>query len=174
MISLNNQIIRRAEVGDTTSEVIFSNCESYRYELTRVWNTKAHRILFVMLNPSTATENKNDPTVARCESRARSLGFGSYRVCNIFALRSTNPRELYQSDFPIGEDNNEAIRKGCYWADKIVCAWGNHGELLDRGKEVEQLLRGTGNHLWHLGLTKINNPRHPLYISHSQPFIPWD
>ena len=126
-----------------------------------------------MLNPSTATETKNDPTVARCEVRARSLGCGAYRVCNIFALRSTNPGELYQSDFPIGEENNEAIERGCDWADKIVCAWGNHGVLLDRGKEVELLMRGTRNQLLHLGLTKKNFPKHPLYISHTHPLIPW-
>ena len=171
---LSTQIKRRVEDGDTASEATYSPCETYRYELTRVWNSKTSRILFVMLNPSTATEIKNDPTVARCEGRARPLGFGSYRVCNIFALRSTNPRELYQSDFPIGEENNEAIKRGCDWADKIVCAWGNHGELLDRGKEVEHLMRSTGNHLLHLGLTKKNFPKHPLYISHSQRLMLWE
>ncbi len=171
----NGILIKRSvEEGDTSSEAIYSSCEAYRYELTRVWKPNRDRILFVMLNPSTATEIKNDPTVARCEGRARHLGFGSYRVCNIFALRSTNPKGLYRSECPIGIENDEAIKRGCTWADKIVCAWGNHGELLDRGKEVERLMRSTGNLLLHLGLTRKNFPKHPLYISHSQPLIPWD
>jgi len=168
-----NMIARKFVDGDAASEAIYSACESYRYELTRVWDCNGPRILFIMLNPSTATEYKNDPTVARCEGRARYLHFGSYKVCNIFALRSTNPKELYKSDFPIGKDNNEAIKKGCVWADKIVCAWGNHGELHDRGRAVENLIRGIVQNVFHLGLTKRNMPKHPLYIPHSQPLVCW-
>ena len=169
----NSHVRRKVEDGGMFSEATYSDCENYRYELTRVWNADTSRIMFVMLNPSTATEMKNDPTVARCETRARSLGFGAFRVCNIFALRSTNPGELYQSEFPIGEENNKAIKRGSYWADKVVCAWGNHGKLLNRGQEAELLLRKTGNQLFHLGMTKKYFPRHPLYLPHAQPLIPW-
>lgn len=166
-------IVRQAKEGGTSSVATYSPCERYRYELTRTWDLQNGRILFVMLNPSTATEFKNDPTVARCESRAKHLGFGSYRVCNIFALRSADPFELYQSDNPIGEENDEAIKRGCDWADTIVCAWGNHGKFLNRGKEVEHLMRMTGKQLTSLGITKIKYPKHPLYIPHLQPLILW-
>lgn len=60
------------------SVAVFSDCERYRYLLTRVWDTTGQRALFIMLNPSTADEIKNDPTVERCERRARALGFGAF------------------------------------------------------------------------------------------------
>ena len=66
----------------------------YRYALTRVWDPLGPRLSFVMLNPSTATEVQNDPTVERCERRARALGFGGFRVTNIFAWRDTDPRKM--------------------------------------------------------------------------------
>ena len=71
--------------GDARSTAVYSDCERYRYLLTRVWNPDAPRALFVMLNPSTATEVQNDPTVERCERRARALGFGGFRVTHLFA-----------------------------------------------------------------------------------------
>ena len=77
-------ITRSFTKGDAPSEAVYSDCETYRYLLTREW-AKGPRALFVMLNPSTATEVQNDPTVERCERRARALGFGAFRVTNIFA-----------------------------------------------------------------------------------------
>ena len=64
--------------GDAVSEAVYSDCERYRYLLTRVWGP-GPKALFVMLNPSTATEVQNDPTVERCERRARALGYGAFR-----------------------------------------------------------------------------------------------
>ena len=77
-------MITRTHVkGDAPSVAVYSPCETYRYELTRTWDPDGGKVLFVMLNPSTATEVQNDPTVERCERRARALGFGGFRVCNI-------------------------------------------------------------------------------------------
>ena len=76
-------ITRSHQKGDAASVAVYSPCERYRYLLTRVWNPTGPRALFVMLNPSTATEAQNDPTVERCERRARALGFGAFRVTNI-------------------------------------------------------------------------------------------
>jgi len=78
-------ITREFLKGDAHSTAIYSDCERYRYLLTRVWEPAGRKALFVMLNPSTATEVQNDPTVERCERRARTLGFGAFRVTNIFA-----------------------------------------------------------------------------------------
>ena len=88
-------MIRRAsQKGDAASEAVYSDCEAYRYSLTRIWEGAGQRVGFVMLNPSTATETQNDPTVERCERRARALGFGSFTVVNIFAWRDTDPRAM--------------------------------------------------------------------------------
>ena len=72
---------------DAPSVAVYSDCERYRYTLTRVWEPQGQRLSFVMLNPSTATEVQNDPTVERCERRARALGFGGFRVTNLCLAR---------------------------------------------------------------------------------------
>ncbi|MFD1880558.1 DUF1643 domain-containing protein [Paracoccus pacificus] len=158
--------------GDAHSVAVYSDCLAYRYDLTRIWQPKGRRVLFVMLNPSTATEVQNDPTVERCERRARALGYGGFRVVNIFAWRATDPKVMRAVADPVGPENNRAIRDGADWADTIVCAWGTHGQHLDRGRQVESLLRATGKHLHHLGLTQGGAPRHPLYVGYAhQPQI---
>lgn len=159
--------------GDAESLAIYSECERYRYALTRIWDAGGARVLFVMLNPSTATERQNDPTVERCERRARALGFGAFRVCNIFAWRATDPRRMRAAADPVGPGNDAAIVDGCAWADSIVCAWGTHGAHLARGAQAEALMRATGAGLSHLGLTKEGHPRHPLYIPYSAQPVPW-
>lgn len=160
-------ISREFRKGDAESIALYSPCELYRYELTRIWVPNEPRVLFVMLNPSTATEQQNDPTVERCERRARALGFGGFRVCNIFAWRDTDPKGLRRAPDPIGPGNDMAILRSADWADAIVCAWGTHGAFLDRGPGVEALLRQAGHALTHLGLTKHGHPKHPLYISYA-------
>jgi hypothetical protein len=166
-------IIRTHTKGDAPSTAVYSECARYRYALTRVWDPAGERVLFVMLNPSTATEVQNDPTVERCERRARTLGFGGFRVTNIFAWRDTDPRKMRAAPDPVGPDNDAAIRAGADWADRVICAWGSHGAHLDRGPAVEALLRATGAPLEHLGLTKHGHPRHPLYIAYTRMPEPW-
>ena len=170
-------ITREFLKGDALSTAVYSDCEHYRYLLTRVWNPDGPRALFVMLNPSTATEKQNDPTVERCERRARALGFGSFRVTNIFAWRDTDPRAMRAAADPVGPANDHAIADSCDWAagaaDRIIAAWGTHGAFMERGSDVERLLRAQARPLHHLGLTKEGHPKHPLYIAYSQPPILW-
>ncbi|OED48616.1 hypothetical protein AB838_11295 [Rhodobacteraceae bacterium (ex Bugula neritina AB1)] len=161
-------IIRSHTKGDAPSTAVYSDCETYRYSLTRVWDPEGQRVLFVMLNPSTATEVQNDPTIERCERRARALGFGGFRAANIFACRVTDPREMRRLDEPEGSENMAAILEGMAWADTVICAWGTHGEHRGQGARVEEALRATGKQLHHLGLSKAGHPKHPLYIAYSQ------
>ncbi|PQO23862.1 hypothetical protein C2I36_05765 [Rhodobacteraceae bacterium WD3A24] len=168
-------MVTRAHLkGDAPSTAVYSPCMAYRYLLTRIWQPGGRRALFVMLNPSTATEKQNDPTVERCERRARALGFGAFRVCNIFAFRATDPKVMRAAEEPVGPANDAAIADSAAWADAVICAWGSHGAHLDRGAAVERLLRATGAPLQHLGLTRHNQPRHPLYISYGRKPEPWD
>ncbi|WP_425092810.1 DUF1643 domain-containing protein [Tropicimonas sp. S265A] len=167
-------ITRTHQKGDAPSVAVYSRCENYRYTLTRTWDPAGRKVLFVMLNPSTATEVQNDPTVERCERRARALGFGAFRVCNIFAWRATDPRDMRKAADPVGPENDAAILEGCTWADTIVCAWGTHGEHRGRGPQVEALMRATGRPLTHLGLSKHGHPKHPLYIAYTQQPEPWN
>lgn len=166
-------ITREFQKGDAHSTAVYSDCEKYRYTLTRTWDRAGRKALFIMLNPSTATEVQNDPTVERCERRARTLGFGAFRVTNIFAWRDTDPRKMRAATDPVGAENDDAIRESCPWADQIICGWGAHGEHLQRGADVEALLREINLPAFHLGLTKAGHPKHPLYIAYAQQPERW-
>ncbi len=159
---------------DAPSVAIYSDCENYRYSLTRTWDETGKRVLFVMLNPSTATEVQNDPTVERCERRARTLGYGAFCVCNIFAYRATDPKVMRAQADPTGPANDAAIIDASDWADDIICAWGTHGEHLQRGPEMERILRAQPKPLTHLGLSKAGHPKHPLYIGYKVQPMMWD
>lgn len=165
-------ITRTHQKGDAASVAVYSDCETYRYALTRVWQARP-RLLYVMLNPSTATEMQNDPTVERCERRARALGYGGFRVVNLFALRATDPRSLRSVADPVGPQNDAVLAEGALWADHVLCAWGGHGVHMGRGAEVTARLRACGKPLWQLGLTGSGQPKHPLYISYQTQPQPW-
>lgn len=166
-------IIRTHQTDSCWSEAIYSDCERYRYALTRIWDDNSKRVLFVMLNPSKADEIANDPTVERCERRARALGYGAFRVTNIFAWRDTDPHAMRKAKHPIGPDNDQTLISGAEWADNIVAAWGAHGDHLNQGAKVKKLLFAQSKPLSHLGLTKAGHPKHPLYISYSKQPEPW-
>lgn len=174
MTVLPDTVTRTHQKGDAASSAVYSPCEQFRYLLTREWQTGGRRAVFVMLNPSTATETQNDPTVERCERRARTLGFGAFRVCNIFAFRATDPRVMRAVADPVGPLNDAAIAASVDWADQVICAWGTHGAHMGRGAQVEALLRNAGAALWHLGLTKDGHPKHPLYIGYDRQPEVWE
>lgn len=167
-------MIRREHMkGDAASSAVYSPCEAYRYVLTRVWDDRGRKVNFVMLNPSKATEVQNDPTIERCERRARALGYGGFAVTNIFAWRETSPKALRKAAQPTGVENDRMLRDIAHWADDIIAAWGAHGAHLDRGHAVRALLAETGRPLYHLGLTKAGHPRHPLYIAYAETPQRW-
>ena len=165
-------ITRTFQKGDAASVASYSDCEAYRYGLERVW-AAGPRVAFVMLNPSTATETANDPTVERCERRARALGFGGFAVGNIFGFRATDPKVMRAVADPVGPANDTAILAMAAAADRVVCAWGTHGVHLGRGVAVAALLRGVGVPLYHLGLSKAGMPKHPLYIGYETQPVLW-
>lgn len=153
----------------------FSPCERYRYRLWRTWDASKPAVTFVMLNPSTADAVANDPTVERCQRRALAMGYGGLRVANIFAYRSTDPQVLYDLDDPVGPDNDAAILAQARESALVICAWGNHGQLQNRGEAVLSLLNKAGITPHHLGLNgrtgdAARTPKHPLYVGYkTQP-----
>lgn len=149
---------------------VFSPCKEYRYTLERTILpadpldlTVRTKIAFLMLNPSTATEEVNDPTVAKCCTYARLWGYSDLTVVNIFAYRSTDPKMLTKVDDPVGPDNDTHILNVAKAANMVVCAWGRHGQLNDRGKIVTGMLRRHDIRLYYLNLNKDGSPCHPLY-----------
>ena len=161
-------ITRAHQKGDAASAAVYSDCEAYRYALTREW-APGRRLLVVMLNPSTATERANDPTVERCERRARTLGFGAFRVVNLFAFRATDPRELLAATDPVGPRNDAFLHS--YLPDGVA-AWGAHKMASTRARGVVRAFVRSSP-LWCLGVTKDGHPRHPLYVRADAPLIPW-
>ena len=57
-----------------------SDCQKYRYALSRTWDDKNNTILFIALNPSTADEKNDDPTIRKCINYAKKWGYGSLLV----------------------------------------------------------------------------------------------
>ncbi len=159
-------LVRRHDTGAGWREAVYSASETYRYSLTVCWDEAKPRLLYVMLNPSKATERANDPTIERCERRAVQLGYGAFRVVNLFALRETSPARLKKARYPMGRENMQFVSESAHWADDVLAAWGVHGAHRGQGESTLELLQKTGKPLFHLGLTKDGHPRHPLYISY--------
>ena len=144
----------------------FSPDRKYRWSLHRIWQPAAPLVCYVLLNPSTADEMVNDPTVSRCQTRALNAGFGGLLVVNIFAWRSTDPDVLYKVADPVGADNDAAILTAARNSTLVVCGWGKHGALRDRGGEVLGLIRRVGKVPHALRINSDGSPEHPLYLSY--------
>ena len=139
----------------------FSSCKKYRYELGRRWD-KGDLVLFILLNPSTADDKIDDPTIRRCIKFAQQFGFGGLFIGNLFAYRTPQPSILLRANHPVGNLNNKALINLASRSSKIIIAWGNHGQFQNRSAEVLKLLNKYK--LYHFGLTLLNQPKHPLYL----------
>lgn len=159
-------LIRRQPTETGFREAIYSDCERYRYALTAVWDTAKPRLLYIMLNPSKATELNNDPTIERCERRSYLLGYGAFRVVNLFGLRETSPARLKKDARPCGPSNAKHIMEALSWTDDILAAWGVHGMHRDQARHALADLECSGRPILCLGTTKDGHPRHPLYVSY--------
>lgn len=145
----------------SASSAVLSPCRTYRYRLTRCWQPHGKQLAFIMLNPSTADEMVDDPTIRRCIGFAHRLGFASLTVGNLFAYRATDPADLRRAENPIGPDNDRHLLAIADDAEMVICAWGAHGAHMGRGQAVRSLLRAP---LWCLSRTKAGEPTHPLYL----------
>lgn len=158
------ETLRTALGPEGLATASYDSTETWRFRLSRVWNPKLPRCAFVMLNPSTATEEVLDPTVTRCVKFAKSWGYGALEVVNIFAYRATRPADMKAFDSPVGLANDDAITSAARAADLVLAAWGNHGAHLGRGMDVRALLTESGTAVHFLRLTKRGHPGHPLYV----------
>ena len=151
----------------TTTTSVFSPCRKWRYQLARTWDTDLSECLFIGLNPSTADEQKDDPTVRRCVRFARDWGYGGLIMTNIFGYRATNPTEMKVQEDPVGPDNDIWLVRSVLRAGRVICAWGNHGEYAHRGQIVHNMLKKY--FLECLGITRSGEPKHPLYLPKTTP-----
>jgi hypothetical protein len=151
---------------------LFDPTHTYRYRLWRVWNDALPRVAFVLLNPSTADADRDDPTIRRCVGFARAWGFGGVEVVNLFAYRATHPADLRRcaaadGGDPVGPENDAHLAAVFSAAGLVVAGWGVHGSLLGRAAAVRAagLLPASAVCL---GCTKSGEPRHPLYVRADQ------
>ncbi len=147
----------------------FSPCRTWRYTLIREWDSTLPRVMFLLLNPSTADENVDDPTNRRGLGYAMDWGYGTCVFCNLFAFRTPYPKEMKAAADPVGPENDWFLLAEWGKADLVVAAWGIHGTHRGRDKEVAELFPD----LQCLGVTKAGDPRHILYLKKSEKPRPW-
>lgn len=159
---------------EPTSTAVVSGDGRYRYRLSRTWGTEVPMV-FIMLNPSTADAEQDDPTIRRCIGFAKREGCEGIVVVNLFAYRAANPKSLWQQPFTerVGPDNDDhiawAFRHASIHGSPIVAAWGSHPQASTQAVRIAQ----RGVRLQCLGRTKDGDPRHPLYVRADAPFEWW-
>lgn len=153
---------------------VFSPDRRYRYLLVHRWDElfpeKACAI--IGLNPSTAAEDLLDPTTTRLKDFCTAWGFNCFYMLNLFAFRATDPDVMKASDDPVGPDNDRWIRTACHQTECIVAAWGKDGGFRGRDRSVLRLLQEKP--LFCFGLTKCDQPKHPLYLAKTTPLVPFN
>ena len=160
----------------TSQNARFSACKSYRYSLGRSLSEGSGKAVFIGLNPSTADQAEDDPTIRRCVGFAQvwgcvgfaqAWGCSSMEIVNLFAYRATRPEEMKRSAKPIGRNNDRWIATAISEATLSIACWGNHGELLRRSESI----RDRYPKLLCLGINASGAPKHPLTIKATQtPF----
>ena len=160
---------RRPRAGRLRGAVVAG---PYRYLLWRTWDTRLPCLLWVLLNPSVADADADDPTLRRCQAFSAAWGYGALEIVNLFGLRTQYPRGLLDASDPVGPANDQFILAASRRASAIIAAWGNHGAYQQRERIVMSLLACGGSAaVLCLGMTKRNQPCHPLYTRHGTAAI---
>lgn len=145
-----------------------STCRKYRFALWRIWDETLPYAMIIGLNPSTADEIEDDPTIGRCIDFAKSWGYGGLCMANLFAYRATDPEDMFKASDPVGAENDQWLINLAKDAGVVVAAWGNDGSYKGRSKEVIQLMPS----LHYLKLNKTGEPAHPLYLKGTLKPVP--
>jgi hypothetical protein len=141
----------------------FSEDRTYRYTLWRQWGcTLNNYVQFIGLNPSTADETKNDPTVRRCINYAKAWGYGGMCMTNLFAFRATDPADMKVAVNPVGPLNDSLLLAVSGGTNLVMACWGTHGAFQGREQAVLRLLAHRPLHC--LKITANGHPSHPLYL----------
>lgn len=176
----------------------FSRCRRYRWWLRRRWRQAAPTLLFIGLNPSSADGRRDDPTLRRLIGFADGWGYGAVEVVNLFAWISADPIALRRAAQPVGPQAEAWIRRRVRQLHRghagasagagqpgdpdggqteallpLWLGWGNGGAWRGRDRQMLQLLKQLPVRLFCLGRTAAGQPRHPLYVRHGSPLVPF-
>lgn len=135
----------------------FSSDRVHRIWLSRIWDESKPKIMFIGLNPSTANETSDDPTIRRVQSMANSWGYGGVYMMNLFTFISTDPKKLNISEGNV-HNANDWLKDTASKCDKVVFAWGNFN-VMGRDEEVKAMFPNA----YALHINKNGSPKHPLY-----------
>lgn len=162
---------------------LLSECGRYRYLLSRTWSD-APLALFVLLNPSTADASVDDQTVRKCIGFSRSWNLGGFNIVNLFALRATDPKDLWEArwDHRVGPETDAHITAAIAAAGgDLVVGWGrleppakNRELVRARVQHVLELINDVGRQPMCLGTNADGSPRHPLYLPATTKLEPYD
>lgn len=156
------------------SSAAISQCGKYRYRLTRRWGSRSDLYaLWVMLNPSTADSETDDPTIRRCVAFSKSWGYHGLMVVNKFAFRATNPKALLVPEDPVGPLNDAWLREAALQCQIIICAWGKPGGTILPSALFPSIADSLGFSFYCLGINLDGSPKHPLYLAASTPLGTW-
>jgi hypothetical protein len=158
----------------TDKGAIVSPDGRYRYQLWRQWGEgdDAESCVFIMLNPSTADGETDDPTIRKCVGFADRWGWRRIDIVNLFAYRATKPADLFKADNPVGPYQQCYIRAALFHAAVVVCAWGSHGGYRSQDKAVISLLDAADvAPFFALGFDQKGRPRHPLMMPYGEPVV---
>ena len=151
------------------NDAVISDCGKYRYLLRRTWEHAKPRLLYVMLNPSTADARQDDATIRSCVRLASGLGYGSIEVVNVFAWRATKPDELLTASDPCGPMNEYTVQAAIARCDVVVCAWGAWPPADQASIYLRNAIHARRPAAYCFGKTKAGAPKHPLYIKSGTP-----
>jgi len=134
----------------------FSACKKYRYKLWRIWDDTKPKVMFIGLNPSTADESKNDPTIRRVISMAKNWGFGGVYMMNLYTYITPYPKDL---QFAVGYQDIERLKLVAKKCEQVIFAWGNF-KVFGR----DEIVKNTFPNALALQINKNGSPKHPLYV----------
>lgn len=142
----------------------------YRYYLTRRWGPGLG-VTWVMLNPSTADADRDDPTLRKIVAFTRAWGYGALAVVNLFAYRTPYPDQLALAGDPVGPENDRWVEHHVRAAALVVAAWGGNERAPARAADLLPRIEGVPLHC--LGTTKDGAPRHPGRLAYATTLTPW-
>ena len=151
---------------------ILSSCKKHRLQLWREWNSNLPKVLFIMLNPSTADHEQDDPTLRRCMDFAKQWGYGGLYIGNLYSFRAADPRTLLKVSKFSHRDNYKHISTMAQQCQLLVCAWGNYPIIKKLGTPLN-ILKQLNQKLHCIALSKTGTPKHPLYLKKSLTPIPF-
>jgi hypothetical protein len=154
-------------IGEGISGAVFSSSHEFRYALWRIWQQNGAMLLYIGLNPSTANNIKDDPTIRRMVGFAKAWGYGGLYVGNLFSFVSSDPKLLHGQLG--GGATDTALKKMRQLSSTVLVGWGNWGH--QAGTRPTEVLAIVGDPVYCLKVTKMGEPSHPLYFCQNSKFI---